>query len=133
MYILFPHRGKSGILKLYNFKDFTSVKQDLTVEIRELRVLPFILSTFKADFVLNRKSFQKEPRLDNGKIISAKVTDYHQHQYEPRTDGDAAIQEASPRKEHKTQQRATEPSASSGSIRETAGGSCVRYAIVIIA
>lgn len=63
-----------------------------------------------------KKTFLKAPRLDNGEIISAKVTDYHQHHHEHQTDGDAAVQEAAPQKEHKTQQRAIKHSASNGFI-----------------
>lgn len=93
------------------------------VEIRELQVSPFDFQHFE-----DEELFEKVHRLDNGEKISAKVTDYHPHRHEPQTDGDAAIQEAAPRKEHKTQQRAIK-----AFIIETARGSSVRYAIVIIA
>lgn len=78
------------------------------------------------------KASEKALRLDNGEIISAKVTDYHQHRHEPQTDGDAAIQEAAPRKEQKTPQCAIKHSESNGFIVKTARGTCIHYAMVII-
>lgn len=81
---------------------------------------------------LKRKAFQKALRLCNGEIISVKVTDYHQHRHEPQTDGDAAIQEAAPRKEQKTLQCAIKPSESSGFNLKTARSTSIHYAIAMI-
>lgn len=75
---------------------------------------------------------EKALGLDNGEIISAKVTDYHQHRHEPQTDGNAAIQEAAPQKEQKTLQCAIKHSESNGFIMKTARSTCIHYAIVII-